>query len=236
VDDKGCYVSIQLVFAMLLLHLIRNRDALADRGPARPPMSTRQKPGLPGIVVKTANCTVLIDRICRAHGLECVEVPVGFKWVCSKMRETDVLIGGEESGGMGFRGHIPERDGILANLMLLEMLATTGRSVTRILAGLQREFGKSVYDRIDMDYPLEKRQQLIETLRRDPPRDLLGSPLAEMKDFDGVKYIANDGSWLMFRASGTEPIIRIYSEAASAVRVKKLLDYGKRLARRISPE
>ena len=115
VDEKGRYVSIQLVFAMLLLHLLRNRG---------------QKTGL-GIVVKSANSTVLIDRICRAHGLKCIEVPVGFKYICQQMRETDVLIGGEESGGIGFQGHIPERDGILANLMLLEMLAVTRKSVTR---------------------------------------------------------------------------------------------------------
>ena len=216
VDDKGHYVSIQLVFAMLLLHLIRNRGMRK------------------GLVVKSANCTMLIDRICSAHGLECAEVPVGFKWICSRMRETDVLIGGEESGGIGFHGHIPERDGILANLMLLEMLAVTKKSVTQIVADIQKEFGKSAYDRIDLHYPLEKRQQLIETLLREPPRDLLGTPLARVNDLDGVKYIATDDSWLMFRASGTEPIIRIYSEAANIQRVKKLLDYGKSLALKIA--
>ena len=216
VDDNGRYVSIQLVFAMLLFHLVRNRGKTN------------------GVVVKSANCTVLIDRICRAHGLQCVEVPVGFKYICAKMRETDVLIGGEESGGMGFQGHIPERDGILANLILLEMLATTRKNLTQIVADLQKEFGRSAYDRIDLHYPLEKRDRLIETLRRKPPKDLLGSPLAEMKDFDGVKYIAKDDSWLMFRASGTEPIIRIYSEAANIQRVRQLLEYGKRSAAQIA--
>jgi phosphomannomutase len=150
------------------------------------------------------------------------------------MRETDVLMGGEESGGMGFRGHIPERDGILANLMLLEMLAMTGQSVTQTLAEAQREFGKSVYDRIDMHYPLEKRDRLIKTLRDDPPGDLLGVPVVDRKEFDGVKFIAGDDSWLMFRASGTEPIIRIYSEASSGVKVKKMLDQGRRLALEIA--
>jgi phosphomannomutase len=215
VDERGRYVSIQLVFAMLLLHLIRNRGKTS------------------GLVVKSANCTVLIDRICRAQGLSCVEVPVGFKYICAKMRETDVLIGGEESGGIGFQGHIPERDGILANLMLLEMLAMEKKKMTQLLTDLQSEFGRSAYDRIDLHYPLEKRDRLIETLRRSPPPDLLGSPLAGMKDFDGVKYIARDDSWLMFRASGTEPIVRIYSEAANARRVKRLLDSGRQLALRI---
>ena len=216
VDDKGQYVSIQLVFSMLLLHLLRNR---------------RQKTGL---VVKSANSTVLIDRICRAHGLKLAEVPVGFKYICQQMRETDVLIGGEESGGIGFQGHIPERDGILANLMLLEMLVMTGKRLSEIARELQKEFGASSYDRIDMHFPPERREKFIETLQTQPPKQLVGVPLVQMKDFDGVKYIAQDDSWLMFRTSGTEPIIRIYSEASTAARVKKLLEHGKGLALKIA--
>jgi len=216
VDDTGRYVSIQIVFALLLLHLLRNRK---ERG---------------GLVVRSTNGTVLIDRICRAHGLEMAEVPVGFKWICQKMRETDVLLGGEESGGMGFRGHIPERDGILANLMLLEMLAVTGKRFSQLANELQKEFGRSVYDRVDISYPLAKRQLLLDTLRQNPPRNLQGIPLVGMKDFDGVKYLAADDSWLMFRASGTEPIVRIYSEASSAARVRRLLAFGETLARKIA--
>jgi alpha-D-glucose phosphate-specific phosphoglucomutase len=216
VDDCGRYVSIQLVFAMLLLHLLRNRGART------------------GLVVKSSNSTFLIDRICRAYGLKWTEVPVGFKWVCAQMRQHDVLIGGEESGGIGFQGHIPERDGIVANLMLLELLAVTGKTCSELTADLQREFGRSAYDRIDMHYPLEKRALLIETLRGDPPAKLLDSPLAAMKDFDGVKYIAEDDSWLMFRASGTEPIIRIYSESSAPRRVAALLDHGRRLVQKIA--
>jgi phosphomannomutase len=215
VDEKGRYVSIQLVFAMLLLHLLHNRQ---ERG---------------GVVVKSGNSTVLIDRICAAYGLTCVEVPVGFKWICQQMREQDVLIGGEESGGIGFRGHIPERDGMLANLMLLELLATTGKSVTKLAGELQKEFGASAYDRIDMHFPLEKRQQLMEHLAKSPPAKLLGSPLKEVKTYDGVKYIAKDDSWLMFRTSGTEPIIRIYSEASNAATVKKLLGLGRAVAEKM---
>lgn len=215
VDDKGRYVSIQLVIAMLLLHLIRNHGKKS------------------GLVVKSTNCTVLIDRICKEAGLQFVEVPVGFKHICAQMRQHDVLIGAEESGGVGFQGHIPERDGILANLMLLEMLAIEKKKPSEIATRLQKEFGASVYDRIDMRYPLEKRDKLIETLRTQPPSDLLGSPLAKMNDSDGVKYIAKDDSWLMFRTSGTEPIIRIYSEAATAARVKKLLEFGRGLALRV---
>lgn len=213
VDEKGRYVSIQLVFAMLLLHLLRNRQEQGE------------------VVVKSANSSVLIDRICHAAGMKCIEVPVGFKHICQQMREHDVLIGGEESGGIGFRGHIPERDGMLANLLLLELLAVSGKSVTQITTAIQKEFGASAYDRIDMRFPLEKREQFIEQLGKNPPGKLLNSPLKEVKTYDGVKYIAANDSWLMFRTSGTEPIIRIYSEAPSATGVKKLLEYGQRLAR-----
>ena len=215
VDDQGRYVSIQLVFAVLLLHLLRNRHE-------------RQ-----GIVVKSGNCTVLIERICQAFGLKCVEVPVGFKSICEQMRTRDVLIGGEESGGLGFRGHIPERDGLLASLMLLEMLALTGKRLSQLLAELQQEFGRSVYDRIDMHFPLDKRQQFIEHLATHPPAQLGGAPLRSVQATDGVKYIAADDSWLMFRTSGTEPIIRIYSEAASATKVRQLLDFGRQIALRM---
>ncbi|MEI8315164.1 MAG: phosphoglucomutase/phosphomannomutase family protein [Verrucomicrobiota bacterium] len=216
VDDRGRYVSIQLVFAVLLLHVLRNRQQ-------------RQ-----GIVVKSGNCTVLIDRICQSFGLKCVEVPVGFKWICQQMREQDVLMGGEESGGLGFRGHIPERDGMLANLMLLELLAMTGKKFSQLLDEVQKEFGKSAYERIDMHFPLEKRQQLLEYLAKNPPATLAGAPLKEVKTYDGVKYIANDDSWLMFRTSGTEPIIRIYSEAASATKVRQLLNLGQQTAMEVA--
>lgn len=212
VDDKGKYVSIQLIFALLTLHLLRNRKERT------------------GVVVKSGNCTVLLERICQAHSLKCVEVPVGFKWICQQMRETDVLIGGEESGGIGFRGHIPERDGMVANLMLLEMLATTGKKLSVLVEDLQKEFGRSSYHRIDMHFPLEKRHQLIEYLGKNPPAKLINSPVKEVKTYDGVKYIAADDSWLMFRTSGTEPIIRIYSEASSASKVKQLLEWGRQAA------
>ena len=217
VDDCGRYVSIQLVIAALLLHVVRNRKERR------------------GIVVKSGNCTVLMDRICQAYGLRCVTVPVGFKWVCQQMREQDVIFGGEESGGVGFRGHIPERDGILANLMLLELLATTRKRLSQLLAELQTEFGRSVYDRIDLPFPLAERQSLIERLAHQPPAVLAGVKLREVRTDDGVKYIATDDSWLMFRTSGTEPLIRIYSEAATTTKVRQLLDFGRQLARTKQP-
>ena len=150
------------------------------------------------------------------------------------MRDHDVIMGGEESGGLGFLGHIPERDGILANLMLLELLAMTGKKFSQLIDEVQKEFGRSAYERIDMHFPLEKRQQLLEYLAKNPPSALAGSPLREVKTYDGVKYITNDDSWLMFRTSGTEPIIRIYSEAASSAKVRQLLKLGQQTAMEVA--
>jgi phosphomannomutase len=142
-------------------------------------------------------------------------------------------LGAEESGGIGFAGHIPERDGIAAGLILLELLATERVSVNKLISKLEKRFGPHRYDRIDIHYPLEKRAELMEFLRKNPPSDLLRSPLAEVKAYDGVKYIAQDTSWLMLRGSGTEPILRIYAEARSDREVSKLLKMGVRLTERV---
>ena len=149
VDECGRYVSVQIVHALLLLHLLRNRGlgGISCRGALRAPNpgynATTGHTQCAPTVVRAVNSTMLIDRICRAHGLPLIEVPIGFRWACQKMREEDVIMAGEESGSFGFRGHVPERDGLLAALYLLEMLAMTGKSVTELAADLQKEFGRS---------------------------------------------------------------------------------------------
>jgi phosphomannomutase len=150
------------------------------------------------------------------------------------MLKGGVLLGVEESGGIGFPGHIPERDGIAAGLMLLEMLATEKVSVNKLLAKLEKQFGPHHYDRIDTHYPLEKRAALMEFLQSNPPAKLLSSPLAKVKTFDGVKFVAEDSSWLMLRGSGTEPILRIYAEAKSDAGAQKLLQLGAKLTREVA--
>jgi phosphomannomutase len=174
----------------------------------------------------------MVDKMCVAYGLPLVETGVGFKYICAEMLKGGVLLGAEESGGIGFPGHIPERDGIAAGLMLLELLATERKPVNQLLAGLEKQFGPHRYGRIDTHYPLEKRASLMELLKNNPPEKLLGSPLADLKTFDGVKFVAADSSWLMLRGSGTEPILRIYAEARSDAGVKKLLKLGVSLTRR----
>jgi phosphomannomutase len=213
-DGRGNYLSTHQIICLLLNHLIVNR-----RGRGR--------------VVKALTTTSMVDKMCAAHGLPLVETGVGFKYVCAEMLKGGVLLGAEESGGIGFPGHIPERDGIAAGLMLLEMLATERTPVNTLLAKLEKQFGPHCYDRIDTHYPLEKRGALMEFLLKNPPAKLLHSPLAEIKSFDGVKFIAQDTSWLMLRGSGTEPVLRIYAEAKSDAGAKKLLRLGLSLTKQV---
>src|SRR6185436_4464917 len=134
-----------------------------------------------GRVVKALTTTSMADKMCSAYGLEMVETGVGFKYIAAEMIKGGVLLGAEESGGIGFPGHIPERDGILAGLMLLEMLAYERVSVNNLLSHLTKEFGPHYYDRDDIHYPLEKRQALMPFLQKHPPLKLANSPLLEIK-------------------------------------------------------
>jgi len=206
-DGHGNALTTHQIICLLLHHLIVNRKGK-------------------GRVVKALTTTSMVDKMCAAYSLPLVETGVGFKYICAEMLKGDVLLGAEESGGIGFPGHIPERDGIAAGLMLLELLATERVSVNRLLAKLEKQFDPHRYGRIDTHYPLEKRASLMAFLQKNPPTKLLRSPLAGMKTFDGVKFIAQDASWLMLRGSGTEPILRIYAEATSEADVRKLLQLG----------
>jgi phosphomannomutase len=211
-DGRGNYLTTHQIICLLLHHLIANRKGS-------------------GRVVKALTTTSMVDKMCAAYGLPLVETGVGFKYICAEMLKGGVLLGAEESGGIGFQNHIPERDGIAAGLMLLELLATEKTSVNKMLANLEKQFGPHHYGRIDTHFPLEKRAALMGFLRKSPPEKLLRSPLADMRTFDGVKFIAQDSSWLMLRGSGTEPILRIYAEAKSDADVKKLLRLGMSLTR-----
>lgn len=213
-DGRGNPLTTHQIICLLLQHFITNRRAK-------------------GRMIKALTTTSMVDKICAAHGLELVETGVGFKYICAEMLKGNVILGAEESGGIGFPGHIPERDGILAGLVLLEMLATERVSVNQLIAKLEKEFGPHRYSRIDTHFPLEKRAALMEFCKTNPPAKLLGSPVAQVKSYDGVKYVADDGSWLMLRGSGTEPILRIYAEAKSDADAKKLLRLGVSLTERV---
>jgi phosphomannomutase len=213
-DGRGNALSTHQIICLLLHHFVVNRQGK-------------------GRMVKALTTTSMLDKMCAKFGLELTETGVGFKYICAEMLKGGVLLGAEESGGIGFPGHIPERDGIAAGLMLLEMLATEGKSVNKLIADLEKEFGPHRYGRIDTHFPLEKRAALMEFLKTNPPGKLLRSPLADVKSYDGVKFVAEDSSWLMLRGSGTEPILRIYAEAKSDADVQKLLKLGVSLTKQV---
>jgi phosphomannomutase len=213
-DGRGNPLSTHQLICLLLHHFFVNR-----RGTGR--------------VVKALTTTSMVDKMCSSYGLQLVETGVGFKYIAAEMIKGDVLLGAEESGGIGFPNHIPERDGIAAGLFLLELLATERVSVNRLIAALEKKFGPHRYGRIDAHFPLEKRAALMEFLKRSPPDRLLHSPIAQVKSDDGVKYIAEDTSWLMLRGSGTEPILRIYAEAKTDGDVQKLLGRGMALIKEV---
>jgi phosphomannomutase len=213
-DGHGEPLSTHQVICLLLHHLVANRKGK-------------------GRVVKALTTTSMVDKMCAARGIEMLETGVGFKYIAAEMVKGGVLLGAEESGGIGFPGHIPERDGIAAGLILLELLAVEKVSIQKMLARLEREFGPHRYGRIDTHFPLEKRPVLMDWLKKNPPAKLLKSPVAEVKSYDGVKFISYDGSWLMLRGSGTEPILRIYAEAPSEPGVRELLRLGSKLTREV---
>lgn len=213
-DGHGNPLSTHQLICLLLHHFIVNRHGQ-------------------GRVIKALTTTSMVDKMCAAYGLEMVETGVGFKYIAAEMIKGGVLLGAEESGGIGFKGHIPERDGIAAGLLLLEMLATERKPVTRLIAALEKQFGPHRYGRIDTHFPLEKRPALMEFLQKNPPAKLLRSPLAQVKSFDGVKFVFQDTSWLMLRGSGTEPILRIYAEAKTDADVRKLLARGVALTKEV---
>jgi len=211
VNSDGSYITAHKVLCLLLLHFVEDKKWT-------------------GSAVKTVAVTTLFDKICKKHNLKMHETPVGFKHICKLMQQEDVLVGGEESGGYGFKDFVPERDGILAGLLLLEMMAHRKKGIDEILRDVETEYGQFCYKREDCEYPDEKKKTLFDRLKANPPEDLAGNAIVETKDFDGVKFIAEDGSWLLFRLSGTEPILRIYVEASTQERVEQIMEAGKALA------
>jgi phosphomannomutase len=211
---NGAPLTTHQIICLLLRHYVKNR-------------------GMTGKVVKALTTTSMVDRMCAQLGLELIETGVGFKYIASEILKGGVLLGFEESGGIGFPGHIPERDGIAAGLVLLEMLAMERKPLKVLLRELEKDFGPHRYARIDTTFPLEKRSALMSFCSEHPPARLLKSKLATVKAYDGVKFIAQDGSWLMLRGSGTEPILRIYAEAKTDEDAQALLRQGVRLTRRV---
>jgi phosphomannomutase len=155
---------------------------------------------------------------------------VGFKYIAPIMLKRNALIGGEESGGYGFRGHMPERDGILSGLYFLDLMVKTGKTPSQLLNYLFSKVGPHHYNRVDIEFPERKRQKIASRLKDSSPQSLDGVKVVKKDTFDGFRFTLADTSWLLIRFSGTEPLFRIYAESDSPARVERLLELGKELA------
>ena len=207
IGPGGVWLNPGQVMCVLLQHLITTRKVT-------------------GAVVKTVSNTMMINRLTDALGLRLVEVPVGFKHIAKLMLEDRIIIGGEESGGIGVHGYMPERDGILNGLLLLEAMAARRQTLSTLMAQLERQYGRWYYGRQDLHLTNRQVDGLFARLRANPPASLAGVPVADVNTLDGVKLIGRDESWLLFRRSGTEPIVRIYAETPQKSRLPRLLALG----------
>ncbi len=212
VDACGNFVDPQRIFALVLRYLIEER-------------------GLNGRVVRTVSTTRMVDRIAAEHGLELIETPVGFNHIADLMLAGDVLMGGEESGGMSIKGHIPEGDGVLMGLLLLEVMASANKPLHVLVDELLVDYGPAQYARTDMSLsrPIAK-ADMVAMLVAAAPDAIAGVDIESVQTTDGVKYYLADGSWLLIRPSGTEPVLRVYAEAENDERVRALLDFGEEMA------
>jgi phosphomannomutase len=183
-----------------------------------------------GPLVKTITSTSMLDRLGELYKVPVYETPVGFKYVAPVMIAQNALIGGEESGGYGFRGHIPERDAIPAGLYFLDFMVKTGKTPSQLLSYLYSKVGEHYYDRIDLHFPEEKRQAIINRVREGEPKYIENIRVARVDTQDGFRFILADNSWLLIRFSGTEPILRIYAETNDTERLKRMLQFGRELA------
>ena len=190
--------------------------------------------GQRGSVVKTVSTTQMLNRLADRYGLVVHETPVGFNHICDYIMRERVLLGGEESGGISIAGHIPEGDGVLMALLLTEMVAVRGMTLMQMLEEMMAtpDVGRFSYARRDQPVKRFKKSDLVNRLVQSAPTQLAGHPVARVSDRDGVKFILADESWLLIRPSGTEPVLRIYSEGRSDQEVEALLDEGVRLASR----
>ncbi len=211
VDSSGAFITPHYIQALLLRHLIENK-------------------GLKGIVVKTFSTTVMMEIMGRHYGLRVVETPIGFKYISELMLHEDVLIGGEESGGIGIKGYIPERDGLFSAMLLLEALCCMGKGLKEAVNDIKREMGEFFYERWDIPFYPHDPNEIMERVKRDERGMLAGRRVKEKRVFDGIKYIFEDDSWLLLRVSGTEPVLRIYAEARDKILTHQLLHEGREIA------
>lgn len=182
-------------------------------------------------MVKTFSTTQMVDKMARKYDLPLHVTPIGFKYICELMLTRDVLIGGEESGGIGIKGHLPERDGILNSLLLAEVMALKKKTLGELVEDLSQEFGPHFYGRVDLEVELAAAQRLVKQVAQGKFKKVAGRKVTAVEDLDGAKMLFGDSAWLLVRASGTENLLRLYSEAPSREQVKALLEEMTRIAK-----
>ena len=206
IDRDGTYFSPNQILPLLLHHLIENR-------------------GWQGTVARTIATTHLLDKICEYYGQDIYETPVGFKYIGKLLLEKDCILGGEESGGLSIKGHIPEKDGILACLLVIEMVAQSGKSLGELMDDLYKKYGKLVSERLDITIPAENKTGMLAAVKDYSPAKINGQLVVEKITVDGIKLKMANGSWMLIRASGTEPLFRLYAEAESEDELRKIQQY-----------
>lgn len=211
IDDDGRFITTLQTYALLCMHQL---DTLGRRGP----------------IVRSITMTGMIDKLGAIYDVPVHETPVGFKYLGPVMMSEDALLAGEESGGYAFRGNVPERDGILSGLMLLDMMVKTDMGVADLLAELEDKVGPHHYDRLDLQFTESQRAAILERLQRGAPAALGGKRVERVDTIDGFRYLLSGGYWTLVRFSGTEPLLRIYAEAESPAAVRLLLDEARALA------
>jgi len=212
VDENGEFLTQLQVFALLCLYLLEVR---------------RER----GAIVKTITTTSMLYRLGEIFNVPVYETPVGFKYVAPIMLAKNALIGGEESGGYGFRGHMPERDGLLAGIYFLDLMLKTGKTPSQLIDYLYSKVGPHYYQRIDIKFPEDERQAINKRISDNLPQSIDGVKVVKINATDGFHLTLADTTWLLIRFSGTEPVLRIYAESDSPARVERLLELGKGLAR-----
>jgi phosphomannomutase len=211
-DENGVFLNQLQVYGLLAYYFLEVR---------------RER----GAIIKTVSTTTMLDRLGEIYGVPVYQTGVGMKHVIPKYHETDGLIGGEESGGYVFRGNVPERDGILGNLLFLDMMVRTGKTPSQLLQALFDKLGAAYYySRVDTRFPAERHSEIRQRIAAARPGELAGFQVTEIVTIDGHKFMLEDGGWLLIRFSGTEPIIRVYCETTDESKVEPLLDAGLHLA------
>jgi alpha-D-glucose phosphate-specific phosphoglucomutase len=215
-DERGNFVDPHKIMALALSHLVEQR-------------------GWRGPVVRTVSTTRMIDRLAARYGLPVYETPVGFNHIADYMLKEDILIGGEESGGISFKGHIPEGDGVLMGLLLIEIVAASGKSLYELVQELLVTAGPVHYQRNDLrlTHPVAK-EKMKQLLLEKAPAEIAGVKVDEIRTIDGVKYLLADDSWLLVRPSGTEPVLRVYAEGRTSEMVQAMIGFGEDVAANVN--